>query len=248
MAKLLKTDDALLESYKKYKKNRNWCYVVSVGCFLLWLYTIIYTDIAFKKVTPYFLFVLLVCGLLGKYFSKKTNILHSGLEGEDVAAGVVSKLPNSYYCFRNLNVSYKGQTSEMDMVVVGPTGVFVLETKNLNGTILGDFENKHWIQRKIGRDGTLYSKKFYSPVKQVGTQVYRLAHFLRSNGVRVHVKSIVYFSNPDAAVRLTGKTSDTMVFSTLKNGDQEMRKYILECQPQLAGTEVQKIKTLLVGK
>lgn len=245
MARIIKKDDRLMQEYMCNKKNRNICWMVVAACFLLFLCVGTFIGGTFQAIAPILVVVFIGSGILGGYFSNKTQSLYSGIEGENTTADIISMLPDTYCGFQNIKVTYEGKTSELDMVVVGPTGVFVIETKNLNGTIVGHYDNPQWIQEKIGRKGTPYSKNFYNPIKQVGTHVYRLAKCLKSNGVRVYVQSMVYFSNPDTVIRVNGKPSETPVFSAFENSANEIRKYILENEPLISGTEVQKIANLL---
>ena len=81
----------------------------------------------------------------------------AGLAGEVATANFIAKFPDSFSGFQNLNVTYEGKKSELDMVVVGPTGVYIIETKNHNGHIQGNFESHDWVQFKTGRAGGQYS-------------------------------------------------------------------------------------------
>jgi hypothetical protein len=162
---------------------------------------------------------------------QEIEILRAGIQGENLTNYCLERLPDTYTAFRNLTVSYQGKKSEMDAVIVGPTGVFIVETKNLNGTIYGSFQDHDWTQYKVGRGGTPYQKSFYSPVKQVNTQVYRLANFLKEQGHRAHVYPIVYFANMDTTVEVTGQDDKTALFASSDDGADRLLRYVLQ-QPQ----------------
>lgn len=136
--------------------------------------------------------------------AREQEVLAAGIEGESDMAELLSCLPDSYCVYRDLTIPYDGKTSEVDTIVVGPTGVFVIEVKNHRGRICGDAADKDWIQHKVGRGGTPYQKTFYSPLKQVGTHVYRVAGLLRKSGIGVYVIGLVYFANEEADVQITG--------------------------------------------
>lgn len=139
--------------------------------------------------------------------------LGAGIAGEAATANLIAQLPEGWYGIQNPVVVYQGKQSEMDMVAVGPGGVYIIETKHHNGRIVGQFDGHDWVQYKTGRRGGSYQKQFYSPVKQVGTHVYRLAHFLRQNGCQVHVTGMVFFTNPQATVEVYGTAGDIPVFA-----------------------------------
>ena len=90
----------------------------------------------------------------------KKNILAAGIEGEKQTANLLSFLPKDYTVYQDVRVPFKGKTSEVDNIVVGKKGVFIIETKNLNGDISGRIEDTYWTQTKVGRGGTPYSSEF----------------------------------------------------------------------------------------
>ncbi len=186
------------------------------------------------------------CGWLGKIFGDLLASYQAGLSGENATEAIVSKLPDTYCGFRNLRITYEGNTSELDMVVTGPTGVFIIETKNRNGTIVGDYGDQQWTQHKVGRGGTSYSENFYSPVKQVLTHTHRLANTLRNYGFySVYVEPMVYFSNPESLVRVTGDPMRAPAYWAANNGAEAIHKHILHNPQKLTDQTLQKINALL---
>ena len=227
MAKIIAKSDKLKKEYEKYRSCYTLSIVVTGGAFVLWILNIF----AIHSFDPLFLapcFFAFGGGAIATgHFKKKHDIVKSGLEGELAAAQLVASLPDGYIGYQNLNVPFDGKLSELDMTVIGPTGVFIIEVKNLNGSISGNYENNQWTQTKVGQQGTPYTKAFYSPVKQVETHVYRLGNFLRNNGVNVHVNSLVYFSNPAAEVSVWGPQTKAPVLSAMIDSDRSVRDYIL---------------------
>lgn len=147
------------------------------------------------------------------------DILVSGIYGERNAAKVLATLPDSYTVFQNVEVTYNGQKSEIDNIVVGKSGVFIIEVKNHNSHIVGDLKDVYWTQHKVGCGGTPYTKRMYNPVKQVGKHIYCLANYLRQNKVNTYVEGMVYFVNEDCQISLTGDSAIS-VYSSF-NGDEE---------------------------
>lgn len=58
-----------------------------------------------------------------------------GLEGEQTVAKELEKLPDSYYVIHDVIAEWKGRKAQIDHVVIGPTGVFAIETKSLGGDL-----------------------------------------------------------------------------------------------------------------
>ena len=57
-----------------------------------------------------------------------------GLSGEERVADVLGKLPDEFYVINDISTP----TGNLDHVVVGPTGIFVIETKNWRGVVGAD--------------------------------------------------------------------------------------------------------------
>jgi len=235
MAQIIKKNDDLAQKYATFRTLSIVGFAVCIICFVTFAVTMSNFEFGGS--------VLLILGfggggLLGGLMGQKASVYASGIQGENATAEIVRMLPEQYFGVQNLQVTFDGKTSELDMVVVGPTGVFIIETKNMKGTIVGNYDSPQWSQRKVGQNGTPYSKSFYNPIKQVGTHVYRLANHLRANGINVRIESMVYFSNPDAEIQLLGTPAQTPVFSALANGTGDLHRFIMERDKKLTGEQV----------
>lgn len=241
-----------LEKSLKYK--RTWClwfaagWAVSYALFFL---------IAFLCKAPmnvfvivfFVTFILLIIShiIISSYCDKKFNpdTVQAGLEGEEYAASVLSRLPDSYTVYQDQVVTYEGKESEMDNIVVGPGGVFVIETKNQNGVIYGSYSDRYWEQVKYGKGGNSYSKNMYSPIKQVGTHVYRLAHYLRAQGLRLEVTGMVFMTNREAVLSMKGKAEDILVYKADTEGEKALLSTIKKGGAELTESELKKINAIL---
>ncbi|MFH7836290.1 MAG: nuclease-related domain-containing protein, partial [Candidatus Aenigmatarchaeota archaeon] len=99
--------------------------------------------------------------ILSHAFSNDTTVLEAGLSGEyalrEKLRGILS---DNYTVIYNYPTPY----GDIDALVVGPAGVFVLEAKNHNGYITID-ENG-WRRQKVGQMGTVYDASIGNPEKQ----------------------------------------------------------------------------------
>lgn len=191
------------------------------------LFLIVAVGVYNVQITGYqpYLFAV-VSALVSAYFWRKRKFLTPGIAGEDLALAVSAKLPDHYHVFNNLRVAHDGQGSELDLVIVGEKGVFVVEVKNHNGTIIGHEKDKEWTQHKVGRGGGRYSKQMYNPIKQVGTQVFRLAKNLNERKIPAWVQGVVFFTNPKADVKV--QSTDVPVVAS----GQELFAYLNRYQPR----------------
>lgn len=170
---------------------------------------------------------LIFFGIFGFLYGKnkeKAKILFAGLEGEKKSSKLLKKLPNPYYVIPGPRIQVDGQESEMDHIIIGPNGIFVMETKNYNGRIVGSEKDNNLTQYKVGRGGGRYTKTFYNPIKQVNTHVYRLSKLLKKYGYGQWVQGMVLFTNLKAEVNI--KSNSIPVFNVKENGTKKVLNYI----------------------
>lgn len=86
-------------------------------------------------------------------------------------------LPGSSHVFRNVLVPRKGgptTESEVDVMLLHGTGIYVMESKNYEGWIFGSEDQPKWTQSLPG--GKKYH--FYNPIRQNRSHIRALAAFL----------------------------------------------------------------------
>ena len=150
------------------------------------------------------------------------EITAAGKQGEERTAYLLHSLPDNYILIRNAVINYEGRKSEIDNIVVGATGVFVVETKNHKGYIYGDCHERYWLQYKIDDYGIDHRKYFYNPTKQVATHIYRLKGIFKENKI--------YIENP---------REDIPVFNYYNQ--DELLNYILSRKEILTDEQVEYI-------
>lgn len=171
------------------------------------------------------------------------EITAAGKQGEERTAHLLNSLPDNYKLIRNAVISYEGRESEIDNIVVGNTGVFIIETKNHRGYISGDCHEMYWAQHKIDNYGECHSKNFYNPTKQVATHIYRLKGIFRQNKIRVFINGAVYFSNPEIKVDIENPRDDIPVFNYINK--YELLNYILNRDKILTDKQVENIVKII---
>lgn len=223
MAKIIRKPSALKSDYLRIKKAVNKTMFSAFICILTAvLNSIIMQNDSFFKfgliLTALSVIVFLICIVIIISKQNELAIKKQGVLGEDNAADVLCRrLSDDYTVFQNCVITLDGKSSEIDFIVVGGNGIFVVEAKNRNGTIEGNYKKDRWIQHKVGYKGGSYSAEFYSPVKQVSTHIFRLAGFLRQNGIPSHIDGAVYFSNKDAHLKISGTKENIPVFNQEKD-------------------------------
>lgn len=194
------------------------------------------------------LFVILIISalIISSELSRKRverEISAAGKQGEERTALLLNSLPDSYKLIRNAVISYEGRKSEIDNIVVGNTGLFIIETKNHRGHISGDCHEMYWTQHKIDNYGECHSKNFYNPTKQVATHIYRLKGILRQNNIRVFINGAVYFSNAEIKVDIENPREDIPVFNYYSQ--DELLNYILNRDKILTDKQAEHIVKII---
>lgn len=115
--------------------------------------------------------ILLIILVLYKLFKPPIK----GFIGEKKIALRLSALPRSkYLIINNLVLSSKGKTSQIDHLVISDYGLFVIETKNLKGWIIGNENAEYWRQVIYHR-----TEWFYNPIHQNRGHIMAIKHWLQ---------------------------------------------------------------------
>lgn len=158
-------------------------YRIIILAFLTYILYLVYKPIAIIT------FIIMIINIK----SKKLKIYEQGARGEAYAKHILSELDDSYQLFYDITVPYDNKTSQLDTIVVGDNGIFIVEVKNINGRVTGDIEDYNLTVEKTGQKGTKYYKSMYNPYKQVKTHAYRLNKYLQSFNISCSVTALVYF-------------------------------------------------------
>jgi len=250
MAKVYSNNSGLIDEYEIYrskvKKGAKFSLFSLIIGGIIWLIASGINPYMASSISPFIMFFVFGGFIYSGINSQRAKILDVGITGEEDIQEIIETLPDDYYGISNVNVWFEGKKSELDMVVVGKNGVFIIETKNHNGRITGDASDHDLTQRKVGRKGTPYSKDFYNPIKQVGTHTYKLSNFLKTQGIHVWVQRMVYFANSEAVVDID-KISKTPVFCKYYDEEDDLCDYITSypSKSQLPDNIINKIVQLL---
>lgn len=115
----------------------------------------------------------------------------AGLMGEVRTAQELSRLDARYKVINRFYLYHRGVRQEFDHVILGPNGIFHVESKNWSGQIhLSD----HGVRRSVKGD-------FHDPVEQMYRHHTLLEGLLRDNGVTPDLVGILCFTNRNAELQ-----------------------------------------------
>lgn len=157
---------------------------------------------------------------------RERESMRKGAVGEKSVALTLSKLPDE---FRVVN-DVATPTGNLDHVVIGPTGVFVIETKNWRGIIDADGKGElTWNGKGLK---TTYVKKFLARVMEGRERVQVLAP-----GLDVYFKGLIVFTSAWVGAKF-GTTGRAYCIR-----DDRLVKHIVDNKPdkRLSAQEVELI-------
>jgi hypothetical protein len=123
---------------------------------------------------------------------KKIEAYRKGQEGEDkVVETILHSLDGNWSLFRNIQLPGRSK-ADLDAVLVGPPGVWVLEIKNYKGCY-----------RNIGEAWQVQTRKGWrllpkSPSRQAKNNASHLGEFLKADGINHWVNGTVVWANPES--------------------------------------------------
>lgn len=155
-----------------------------------------YLNMCFKQLLDF------IISKLGKG-KHQVTIEKIGKKGESEVARELTKLGEDYVVLNDLYIpKSNGGTSQVDHLVISKHGIFVIETKNYGGYVVGNEEDLYW--RHTNSKGS--SSKMYSAIKQNEGHISALSKFLGIKE-RMFTSIIVFNGNVD----ITGIKSDKVV-------------------------------------
>ncbi len=117
-----------------------------------------------------------------------------GEQGEDRVVTVMSQaLDGNWYLFRNVYLPGRDK-ADLDCVLVGSCGVWVLETK----AYTGEFRNIGDKWEILTRKGWKVMRK--NPSKQAQRNAAHLGNFLRADGIQQWINPAVIWANPESKI------------------------------------------------
>ena len=85
-----------------------------------------------------------------KYRKKHKTPKQKGIEGENVISNIIQYAPMYKKIVRNAYIDMnENKKTEIDIIAISTKGIYVIESKNYEGWILGDEKSNQWCINKI---------------------------------------------------------------------------------------------------
>ena len=103
-------------------------------------------------------------------------------------------------------------TTEVDMIFIHQTGIYVIESKNYGGWIFGNENSRFWMQTfKTGK-----KDRFYNPIWQNNTHIKYLKKQLPQIEDNI-IKSLIVFSERCSIKEMHTSSDNVYVIKTMQN-------------------------------
>ena len=121
---------------------------------------------------------------------KKKYLQEVGRKGEEALEAQFASLSGYHKILSNVYIPTARSTTEIDLIMLHHTGIYVVENKSYSGWIFGSEENKYWLQTFPNGD----KMNFYNPILQNDGHIASLMKYLGRKD-REHFHSIIIFSD-----------------------------------------------------
>ena len=166
----------------------------------------------------------------------------TGSAGEQYTFRAIKPIFGENRIFRNVYIpKSNGQTTEIDLLAIHQSGIYVFESKNYSGWIFGDANSSQWTQSLQGG----YKNKFYNPVWQNNAHIKALQVNL-SQYKNAEYYSYIVFSERCTLKNITCKERNVFI---LKRDDlwYSLKKRIVDGGLILANEQLEAMAAFLLA-
>ncbi len=140
--------------------------------------------------------------------------INAGLQGEYNIYQNLKILENQgcKFLFNIYIPRENGKMSEIDILLLHPIGIFVIESKNYSGWIFGSENQNKWTQTLPIKYSKIHKEHFYNPIFQNNTHIKALRNLI---GNKIPIYSIIAFSDKCTLKKIS--TYSNVIITQYKN-------------------------------
>lgn len=135
-----------------------------------------------------------------------------------------------------------GQTTELDVVMVHHSGIYVFESKNYSGWIFGNETNRTWTQVLKGSKGSSHKEHFFNPVMQNELHISCLRKLMKRDDIPIY--SVIAFSDRCTLMDVTVHSMDAAVVNR-NQIEREVASFAMRCPHSLSQADIIDISNML---
>lgn len=149
--------------------------------------------------------LVLICCIIAAVEEQKR-----GQRGEEKVYDTLEKLDGHKAMIRNCYLpTQRGDTTEVDLVLIHESGIYVIESKNYSGWIFGSENQRYWTQSFSDGKGGSQKYKFYNPIWQNDTHIKALQWVL--GDTQVNIYSYIVFGDECRLMHIRQNTDNYYV-------------------------------------
>jgi hypothetical protein len=146
-----------------------------------------------------------------KRLDKMIEMHRLGQEGEErTVQSIIQSLDGNWTLFRNIKLPSRNK-GDLDIILVGSPGVWVLEVKNFNGEYRNIGETWEY------RHGNRWKTADVNPSRQAIRNAVRLRNFLQADNINVFVNAVVVWANEERSLIVENPTTSIWLFNHLSD-------------------------------
>lgn len=143
--------------------------------------------------TTWYIWALIIAASIFKLFLPRIK----GFFGEKSVAFFLSRLdPTKYKIINSIMLQAEKRTTQIDHVVVSKYGIFVIETKNYQGWIIGNEFDDYWTQVIFKR-----KERLHNPIKQNYGHIQALKDALSEYASANYISIVAFTTKADLKVK-----------------------------------------------
>jgi hypothetical protein len=148
----------------------------------------------------------LLLGLGGLFIWNGVQFI-KGAMGDRKITSELLEFPEGWQLLNGLRIL----DAQIDYVLVCPKGIFIIETENYDGLIVGDGEDRHW-QQHSGYNEISFS----NPARQATEHSLQVSRLLKEHDIQCWVNTIVVFSRADVQLKVSNATLPVLKLADLQ--------------------------------
>ncbi|MBS4200582.1 NERD domain-containing protein [Bacillus sp. FJAT-49732] len=135
------------------------------------------------------------------------TFFNKGNYGEYLTFTTLQRIGGYHKLLTNIYLPKKnGTTTEIDVIMISRTGIYVFESKNYSGWIFGDEKNRNWVQTLRGN----HKNNFFNPIWQNKGHINALKKVIEIHHDYLY-KSYIIFSNRCTLKKITVRSPNVKV-------------------------------------
>lgn len=127
--------------------------------------------------------------------------LWTRVSGEHATERQLAHLSDDWHLFKDVSFGTNHSEKRANHIVIGPHGVFAIETRNWFGHLVPG-ENANKVKQIIGFEGKKITLELDNPIERTKENIQALKEYLDKQGLAINVKGCVYIPNIETEVAL----------------------------------------------